>query len=410
MAKNDYVVGLDVGSSKVSACIGQLDDNSQLQIIGWGQCPSEGVKHGMITDLDRATKVISRAIEEAEKIAGVSVDEVSLGIGGKHIKSQHSRGVIAISRTDKEITGKDVDRVIDQARAIPVPLEQEVIDVLPQRYIIDDQDGIVDPVGMSGIRLETEVLIISGGVAAIQNMVKCVNRAGLKIRDMVVGSLAASDSVLLKDEKELGVALVDIGGGKTDIAIFIEGNIRYLGSLQIGGELISKDLAFGLRTSFKEAEDIKKKYGWAKREFIVNAADISVTGIGKKEVRQVPVEAIVEIIEPRVEELINIIGKEIQKSNLLELIPSGVVLTGGTSQLRGMEKAMEHILGMPSRVGLPQEIAGLGQTADPGLALGLGLVQLALDEELEKGHYGSKKKSKLLGPIKRWKTWLEEIF
>ena len=411
MGKNNFVVGLDVGTSKVSACIGQLNDNDQIQIIGIGQAVSEGVKQGMITDLERATKAVSKAIEEAEKISGVDISEVSLGVGGSHIKSQHSRGVIAISRTDKEITPKDVERVIDQARAIPVPLEQEVIDVLPQRYIIDDQDGIVDPIGMSGIRLETEVLIISGGVAAIQNMVKVVNKAGLRIKDLVVGSLAVSSSVLLKDEKELGVALVDIGGGKTDIAVFIEGNIRYLGSLPVGGELISKDIAFGLRTSFKEAEEIKKEYGWAKRDLITNAVEISVTGIGRREARKVPVEALVEIIEPRMEEILNIINKEIQKSNLAELIPSGLILTGGASQLRGLEQYAEQVFGMPTRIGAPQEMLGMSsQSQNSGAALSMGLVQLSLQEAMESGHYYKKGKTKLFEPIERWKHWLEDIF
>ena len=411
MGKNNFVVGLDVGTSKVSACIGQLNDNDQIQIIGIGQAVSEGVKQGMITDLERATKAVSKAIEEAEKISGVDISEVSLGVGGSHIKSQHSRGVIAISRTDKEITPKDVERVIDQARAIPVPLEQEVIDVLPQRYIIDDQDGIVDPIGMSGIRLETEVLIISGGVAAIQNMVKVVNKAGLRIKDLVVGSLAVSSSVLLKDEKELGVALVDIGGGKTDIAVFIEGNIRYLGSLPVGGELISKDIAFGLRTSFKEAEEIKKEYGWAKRDLITNAGEISVTGIGRREARKVPVEALVEIIEPRMEEILNIINKEIQKSNLAELIPSGLILTGGASQLRGLEQYAEQVFGIPTRIGAPQEMLGMSsQSQNSGAALSMGLVQLSLQEAMESGHYYKKGKTKLFEPIERWKHWLEDIF
>jgi cell division protein FtsA len=411
LGKNNFVVGLDVGTSKVSACIGQLNDNDQIQIIGIGQAVSEGVKQGMITDLERATKAVSKAIEEAEKISGVDISEVSLGVGGSHIKSQHSRGVIAISRTDKEITPKDVERVIDQARAIPVPLEQEVIDVLPQRYIIDDQDGIVDPIGMSGIRLETEVLIISGGVAAIQNMVKVVNKAGLRIKDLVVGSLAVSSSVLLKDEKELGVALVDIGGGKTDIAVFIEGNIRYLGSLPVGGELISKDIAFGLRTSFKEAEEIKKEYGWAKRDLITNAGEISVTGIGRREARKVPVEALVEIIEPRMEEILNIINKEIQKSNLAELIPSGLILTGGASQLRGLEQYAEQVFGIPTRIGAPQEMLGMSsQSQNSGAALSMGLVQLSLQEAMESGHYYKKGKTKLFEPIERWKHWLEDIF
>ncbi len=411
MGKNNFVVGLDVGTSKVSACIGQLNDNNQIQIIGIGQAASEGVKQGMITDLERATKAVSKAIEEAEKISGLDINEVSLGVGGSHIRSQHSRGVIAISRSDKEITPKDVERVIDQARAIPVPLEQEVIDVLPQRYIIDDQDGIVDPIGMSGIRLETEVLIISGGVAAIKNMVKVVNKAGLRIKDLVVGSLAASSSVLLKDEKELGVALVDIGGGKADIAIFIEGNIRYLGSLPVGGELISKDIAFGLRTSFKEAEEIKKEFGWAKRDLITNGGEIAVTGIGRREARKVPVEALVEIIEPRTEEILSIINREIQKSNLAELIPSGLVITGGASQLRGLEQCAEQIFGMPTRIGTPQEMLGLAQQSqNPGLALSVGLVQLSLQEEMETGHFHKKGKTKLFEPIERWKRWLEDIF
>lgn len=411
MGKNNFVVGLDVGTSKISACIGQLNDNDQIQIIGVGQAVSEGVKQGMITDLERATKAVSKAIEEAEKISGLDISEVSLGVGGSHIKSQHSRGVIAISRTDKEITPKDVERVIDQARAIPVPLEQEVIDVLPQRYIIDDQDGIIDPIGMSGIRLETEVLIISGGVAAIQNMVKVVNKAGLRIKDLVVGSLAVSSSVLLKDEKELGVALVDIGGGKTDIAVFIEGNIRYLGSLPVGGELISKDIAFGLRTSFKEAEEIKKQYGWAKRELITNAGEISVTGIGRREARKVPVEALVEIIEPRMEEILNIINREIQKSNLADLIPSGLIITGGASQLRGLEQFAEQVFGMPTRVGTPQDMLGMSaQSQNSGLALSMGLVQLSLQESMSSGRSYKKGKTKLFEPLERWKHWLEDIF
>lgn len=411
MGKNNFVVGLDVGTSKISACIGQLNDNDQIQIIGIGEAVSEGVKQGMITDLEKATKAVSKAVEEAEKISGLDITEVSLGVGGSHIKSQHSRGVIAISRTDKEITPKDVERVIDQARAIPVPLEQEVIDVLPQRYIIDDQDGIADPIGMSGIRLETEVLIITGGVAAIQNMVKVVNKAGLRIKDLVVGSLAVSSSVLLKDEKELGVALVDIGGGKTDIAVFIEGNIRYLGSLPVGGELISKDIAFGLRTSFKEAEEIKKQYGWAKRELITNAGEISVTGIGRREARKVPVEALVEIIEPRMEEILNIINKEIQKSNLADLIPSGLIITGGASQLRGLEQFAEQVFGMPTRVGAPQELPGISaQTRNSGLALSLGLVQLSLQESMDSGGHYKKGKTRLFEPLERWKHWLEDIF
>ncbi len=411
MAKNNYVVGLDVGTSKVSVCIGQLNDNNQIQLIAVGQAPSEGVKHGMITDLERATKAIGKAVAEAEKISGLDIDEVSLGVGGSHIKSQHSRGVIAISRTDKEITEKDVERVIDQARAVPIPLEQELVDVLPQRYIIDDQEGIVDPVGMSGIRLETEVLIITGGTAAIKNMIKCVTGAGFRIKDLVVGSLAASSSVILKEEKELGVALVDIGGGKTDIAIFVEGNIRYLGSVPVGGDLISKDLAFGLRTSFKEAEEIKKTHGWARRDLIPSKTEISVTGIGKKEPRQVPVDSVVEMIEPRIEEMLGIIGKEIQKSGFTDLIPSGVVITGGASQLRGLEQCAEQIFGMPTRVGWPQDILGLAQNSqDPGLALSVGLVQLALNEEIRSGSYSGASASSLGKVFKRWTKWLEDIF
>lgn len=411
MTKHNYAIGLDIGTSKIAVCVGQVNDSQQIQIIGVGQSPSEGIKQGMITDLERATKSITRAVEEAEKIAGINITEVSLGVGGGHIRSQHSRGVIAISRSDKEITAKDVERVIDQARAIPVPLEQEVIDVLPQRYIIDDQDGIVDPVGMCGIRLETEVLIVSGGIAAIQNMVRCVNRAGLKISNLVVGTLASSSSVILSDEKELGVALVDIGGGKTDVAIFIEGNIRYLSSINVGGELISKDIAFGLRTSFKEAEEIKKKYGWAKREQITGTEEITITGIGRKEERKIPIEALVEIIEPRVEEILAIIGKEIKKSNLADYIPSGVVCTGGTALLRGLEQCGESIIGMPLRIGLPEKNSGLKQNEQhPGLSLGLGLIQLALNEELESGFYPRRGKSKFFEPFKRWKEWLNDIF
>lgn len=408
MAKTSYVVGLDVGSSKTCAVVGQNNEKGQIEIIGMGSVASTGLRKGVVSNLENTVADIEKAIDEAERVADLEIDSVFLGIGGSHIRCQRSRGVIAISRSDKEITPTDVQRVIDQARAIPIPLEQEVMHVLPQKFIIDDQDGITDPVGMSGIRLETEVLIITGGVAAIQNMVKCVNKAGLRVNDIVLGSLATSEAVILPDEKELGVVLIDVGGGKVDLVIFNEGNLGYTSSLAIGGNLITKDISFGLRTAFSEAEEIKKNYGWALKDLVQDLEEIPVKSVAKKEVKKISPQALADIIEPRVEEMLSLISREIQKSGFANLIPAGVVLTGGTGLLLGIDQFAERIFNMPVRIGIPHGVVGLSEAVNsPLYALSVGLVEYALKEET--GRYG-KRLRRVDNVFTRVREWIEDIF
>ncbi len=412
MAKSNLITGLDIGTSKICAMIGQLNQNGQVEILGVGCVPSSGLRKGVVVDLESTIKGIGKAVEAAEHIADTDVEAVYVGCGGKHIKSQPSRGVIAISRADKEITSQDVDRVIEQARAIPLPLEKEIIHILPQRFILDDQDGITDPVGMSGMRLETEVYIITGTSTSVQNTTKCINRAGFKVQGIVIDSLAASESVFYNDEKELGVALVDIGGGKIELAIFIEGALRFISSIGIGGNYITKDIAFGLRTSLAEAEEIKKCYGCAFTALIKDDDEIPVKGVGKGQPHMIKRHELCEIIEPRTEEMLELIYSQIQKSGFSQIIPAGVVFTGGTALMEGLQPFGEQVLDMPVRIGAPQHISGLTDSImSPEYATAVGLIQYGIKEKMSKYHF---KRSKNAGFFKgisdRLEKWLDETF
>lgn len=369
------IVGLDIGTTKVAAIIGEVMENGVIEIIGVGQAPSEGLRKGVVVNLESTVKSITKAIEEAELMSGTEVSSVYVGIAGGHIKGTNSRGVIAVSRQDREITQADVDRVIDAARAVSIPMDREVIHVLPQEYIVDDQDGIKDPVGMTGVRLEAEVHIVTGAVTSAQNIVRSVNRAGLEVNDIVLEPLASSFSVLTADEKELGVVLVDIGGGTTDMALFVEGSIWQTEVLAIGGGNVTKDISVGLRTPLAEAEQIKLRYGCALTDLVKPEEEVEVPSVGGRKAKMLPRTVLSEIIQPRMEEIFLLLSREIKKTGYEDLVAGGVVLTGGASAMQGVQELAERILDMPVRIGAPKGISGLVDVVNsPIFSTGVGLV------------------------------------
>lgn len=369
------VVGLDIGTTKVCAIIGEVGDEGVIDIIGVGQSPSDGLRKGVVVNLESTVKSITKAIEEAELMSGTEVSSVYVGIAGGHIKGINSRGVIAVSRQDREITTADVERVVDAARAVSIPMDREVIHVLPQEFIVDDQDGIKDPVGMSGVRLEAEVHIVTGAVTSAQNIVRSVNRAGFEVNDIVLEPLASSFAVLTEDEKELGVVLVDIGGGTTDMALFVEGAIWQTEVLAIGGGNVTRDISVGLRTPISEAEQIKIRYGCAMTELVRPDEEIEVPSVGGRRAKGLPRQVLTEIIQPRMEEIFLLLSREIKKTGYEDLVAGGVVLTGGASALPGVQELAERILDLPVRIGSPKGISGLVDVVNsPVFSTGVGLV------------------------------------
>lgn len=369
------VVGLDIGTTKVCAIIGEVGDDGIIDIIGVGQSPSDGLRKGVVVNLESTVKSITKAVEEAELMSGVEVSSCYVGIAGGHIKGINSRGVIAVSRQDREITQADVDRVVDAARAVSIPMDREVIHVLPQEFIVDEQDGIKDPVGMSGVRLEAEVHIVTGAVTSAQNIVRSVNRAGFEVNDIVLEPLASSFAVLTEDEKELGVVLVDIGGGTTDLALFVEGAIWQTEVLAIGGGNVTRDISVGLRTPIHEAEQIKIKYGCALTDLVKDEEEIEVPSVGGRRAKPLPRKVLTEIIQPRMEEIFLLLSREIKKTGYEDLVAGGVVLTGGASALPGVQELAERILDLPVRIGAPKGISGLVDVVNsPVFSTGVGLI------------------------------------
>jgi len=366
--RDNLIVGLDIGTTKICAIVGNLTD-----IVGIGTSPSKGLRKGVVINIESTVASIKKAIEEAELMAGCEIKSVYAGIAGGHIKGFNSQGVIAIK--NREVSPEDVKRVIEAAKAIAIPMDREVIHILPQEFIIDDQDGIREPLGMSGVRLEAKVHIVTGAVASAQNIVKSCNRAGLEVADIVLEQLASSEAVLSADEKELGVALVDIGGGTTDIAIFVDGAIKHTSVLSLGGNHLTNDIAVGLRTPMAEAERIKQKYGCCLSSLVGKDETIEVPSVGGRKPRILSRQLLCEILEPRVEEIFTLVNREIVKSGLEDLIASGVVITGGSTILEGMPELAEQIFNLPVRRGLPQRIGGLIDVVNsPVYATGVGLV------------------------------------
>ena len=369
----NLVVGLDIGTSKVLAIVGEVSETGEVQVIGVGHHPSRGMKKGVVVNIESTVQSIQRAIEEAELMAGCQIQSVYAGIAGSHIRSINSHGTVAIK--DKEVGTNDVDRVIESARALAIPADQQVLHVLPQEFIIDGQEGIREPIGMSGVRLEAKVHIVTGAVSAAQNIVKCVRRCGLEVDDIILEQLASSLSVLTEDEKELGVCMVDIGGGTTDISVFTEGAIRHTAVIPIAGDQVTNDIAVALRTPTQHAEDIKKKYGCALTQIATSDESIEVPSVGDRPPRKLARQTLAEVIEPRIEELYGLILAELRRSGFEDLIGSGIVLTGGSAKMEGMIDLAEEVFHMPVRLGIPQGVGGLsGVVHNPIYATGVGLV------------------------------------
>ncbi|HLE08554.1 MAG TPA: cell division protein FtsA, partial [Thermodesulfobacteriota bacterium] len=364
MAKREnIVVGLDIGTTKICAIVGE-EVKDGLEIIGIGTHPSRGLRKGVVVNIESTVESIKKAVEEAELMAGCEINRVYAGISGGHIKAFNSHGVIAVK--DGEISAADVARVIEAAQAVAIPPDREVVHVIPQEYIIDDQGGIQEPLGMNGIRLEVKVHIVTAAVTSAQNIVKCANKAGLDVADIALQQVASSEAVLNQDERDLGVALIDIGGGTTDIAVFHGGTIKYTTVIPLGGNQITGDIAVGLRTPSTEAEKIKKKFGCAMVSMVSEGENVEVSSVGGQKSRTVSRHILSEIIEPRVEEMFELVKREIMKSGYDGLIPSGIVLTGGTASMAGIVELAEQVFDLPVRMGMPSNIIGLADVVrDP---------------------------------------------
>jgi len=375
----NLLVALDIGTSKIVAIVAEVTPDGALEVIGMGSHPSRGLKKGVVVNIESTVNGIQRALEEAELMADVKIRDVLTGIAGSHIKSFNSHGMVAIK--DKEVSQFDVDRVIETARAVNIPMDQQILHILTQEFIIDGQEDVREPVGMSGVRLEVKVHIVTGAVSAAQNIMKCVRRCGLEPRDLVLQPLASALAVLSQDEKDLGVCLVDIGGGTTDIAIFTGGAIRHTAVIPIAGDQITNDIAMALRTPTKDAEDIKIAHGCALRQLASVNDVIEVPGVGDRGPRQLSRQTLAEVIEPRVEELYSLIQRELRQSGFEELMSSGVVLTGGSSALAGMVELGEEVFHMPVRLGVPNYTGGLSEVVrNPRYSTGVGLLISGLEQ------------------------------
>lgn len=402
MQGNELIVGLDIGTTKICAVVGEAS-GSDINIIGIGTHPSIGLRKGVVVNIESTVESIKKAVEEAELMAGCEISSVYAGIAGGHITGFNSHGIIAVKGS--EITKHDVDRVIDAARAVAIPMDREVIHVLPQEFIVDDESGIQNPIGMAGVRLEAKIHIVTGAVASAHNIVKCANRAGLDVCDIVLESLASGESVLTNEEKELGVALIDLGGGTTDLAVFSKNNIRHTFVLGLGGNNLTNDIAIGLRTPLAEAEKIKKKYGTCISTEIPGEDTIEVPGMGGRKPRELPKQILGEILEPRMEEMFTFINREIFRAGMEKHITSGVVVTGGTSLLGGVTETADSILNLPTRLGKPRGIRGLVDVVNnPMYATGVGLVLFGVRNQSESKFRirDSNIFNRVMGRMKKW--------
>jgi len=403
------VVGLDVGTSKIVAIVGELAADGTIEVAGVGMHPSRGLKKGVVVNIESTVRSIQRAVEEAELMAGCEIHSVYAGIAGSHIRSLNSHGIVAIR--DKEVMPADVDRVIDAARAVAIPADQKILHVIPQEFIIDQQDGIREPVGMSGVRLEARVHIVTGAVSAAQNIEKCVRRCDLTVDDIVLEQLASSYSVLTEDEKDLGVCLVDIGGGTTDIAIFCEGGLRHTAVIPIAGDQVTNDIAIALRTPTKSAEEIKLRYACALPQLTSAEETIEVPSVGERAPRRLGRQTLAEVIEPRYAELYALIQAEIRRSGFEDMIAAGIVLTGGASKMEGAAELAEEIFHMPVRLGAPIGVSGLAEVVrNPIHATGVGLLIYAREALTEGRTSESSKAMGFKDMFQRMRRWFEGNF
>ncbi len=400
------VVGLDIGTTKICAVVGEVI-GKDINIIGIGTHPSIGLRKGVVVNIESTVESIKKAVEEAELMAGCEISSVYAGIAGGHITGFNSRGIVAIKGS--EITELDVERVIDAARAVAIPMDREVIHVLPQEYIVDDQTGIQNPVGMAGVRLEAKIHIVTGAVTSAHNIVKCANRAGLDVCDIVLESLASGEAVLADEEKQLGTGLIDLGGGTSDLAIFSGKNIKHTFVLALGGDNLTNDIAIGVRAPLNEAERIKRKYGTCLGGEISPEETIEVPGMGGRSPRKMPRQILGEILEPRMEEIFTLLQREIFRAGMENMIASGMVLTGGTSLLEGAAEIAESIFGVPTRLGRPQGISGLTDVVNnPMYATGVGLVIYGAKKEPER-KFRIRDKNIFNSIIARMKKWFRDV-
>ncbi|MEZ5536978.1 MAG: cell division protein FtsA [Thiolinea sp.] len=371
--EQNTIVALDIGTSKVVALVGAITDEGTLEIIGIGSYPSRGLKKGVVVNIESTIQSIQRAVEEAELMSGMQIESVYVGIAGSHVRSLNSHGIVAIK--DKEVTAFDVDRVMDAARAVAIPADQRILHVLPQEYVIDQQEGIREPIGMSGVRLEARVHLVTAAHSAAQNIVKCVERCGLRVEDIILEQVASSYAVLEDDEKELGVCLVDIGGGTSDIAVFLNGSIHHTAVIPIAGDQVTNDIAVAVRTPTPHAERIKVSYGTALRQLVEEEEFVEVPGVGEREARSLSTQTLASVIEPRYEELFSLVLQELRRSGYEERIGAGIVLTGGTSKMNGVVELAEEVFHMPVRIGMPRDVGGLrGEVQNPIHSTGVGLL------------------------------------
>ncbi len=401
------IVGLDIGTTKICAVVGEVVHDT-IEIIGVGTHPSEGLRKGVVINIEKTVNSIKEAIEEAETMAGCEISSVYAGIAGGHIKGFNSHGVIALK--EREVTRKDIDRVIEAASAVAIPMDREVIHVLEQEFIVDEQDGIMDPLGMSGVRMEAKIHIVTGAVTSAQNIIKCANRAGLDVHDIVLEAIASSEAVLTNEERNLGVALIDFGGGTTDMAVFSRGSIKHTSVLALGGDNLTYDISIGIRTATVEAEKIKMKYGCALTSMIGSDETIEVPGVGGRGPRTLPRQFLGEILEPRLEEIFTLIHSELIRAGYEDAINSGIVITGGSSELAGVPEIAEEIFNLPCRIGYPDKIGGLVEVVNkPMYATAVGLVLYGAKQNTNSKKFRIRDTNIFAKVMDRMKKWFKEV-
>ncbi len=404
----NLVVGLDIGTSKVVAIVGEMGEDDTIEVIGIGSHPSRGLKKGVVVNIESTVHSIRRAVEEAELMAGCDIHAVYAGIAGSHIRSLNSHGIVAIR--DKEVSESDVERCIDAARAVAIPADQKILHILPQEFVIDSQEGIREPVGMSGVRMEAKVHMVTGAESAAQNIVKCVQRCGLQVDDIVLEQLASSYSVLTEDEKELGSCIVDIGGGTTDIAVFLGGAIQHTAVIPIAGDQVTNDIAVSMRTPKPYAEDIKIKYACALSQLANPDETIEVPSVGDRPPRRLARQTLAEVVEPRYEELFGLVRDELRRSGFEEHIAAGIVITGGSAKMEGAVELAEEVFHMPVRLGAPQFVTGLSEVVrNPIHATGVGLLLYGF-ERMREPQYTSSNGIGVRDIWSRMKAWFQGQF
>lgn len=406
--ENNMIVGLDIGTSKVATVVGDVSEDNQVEIVGVGSHPSRGLKKGVVVNIESTVQAIQRSIEEAELMAGCQIHSVYTGIAGSHIRGMNSHGIVGVK--DREVSSGDVERVLDAARAVAIPADQRVFQVMPQEFVVDQQEGIREPVGMSGVRLEAKVHLVTGAVSAAQNIIKCIQRCGLEVDDIILEQLASSSAVLTDDEKELGICFVDIGGGTTDVAVFTDGAIKHTAVIPIAGDQVTNDIAIAMRTPTQHAEEIKIKYACALRQLANPDDTIEVPSAGGRDPRRLSRQTLAEVVEPRYEELLSLVLAELRRSGFSDLVAAGVVLTGGSSRMEGVVDLAEEIFHMPVRLGIPQNVTGLADVVrNPVYSTGVGLLLFGLqNRNLSKDSPSGE--SRMVDVLKKVKNWFQGSF